>query len=141
MQPVAPVSIPLRTSRLLTFGIAAAHAVAALAVLSTALPGWSAALLLLAIGASFAWIRQVQVPEALVLRGNRQFIKVGAGETAHEMDRSSSMLGALIVLRFRDEGRLRSLVLLPDSFLYAGDMRRFRRWFVWQAGETASDPE
>lgn len=57
------------------------------------------------------------------------------------MDRSSSLLGVLIVLRFRDEGRLRSLVLLPDSFLHVGDMRRFRRWFVWQAGETASDPE
>lgn len=98
-------------------------------------------MLLLVIGASFARVRRFEAPKTLVLRGNRQFMKVGAGETAHEVDRSSSLLGAMIVLRFRDEGRLRSLVLLPDSFVDAEDMRRFRRWFIWQAGEAASDPE
>lgn len=133
MPPVIPVSIPLRPSRLLTGGIATSHTVVALAVLWAALPGWSAALLLFVIGASFARLRQFQVPEALVLRGNRQFIKVGAGGTAHEVDCSSSLLAGMIVLRFRDEGRLRSLVLLPDSFADAEDARRFRRWFIWQA--------
>lgn len=136
MQPVIPVSIPLRPSRLLTVAVAAFHAVASLAVLLAALPGWGAVLLLFAIGASSARLRQFQVPEALVLRGNRQFIKVGAGETAHEVDRSSSLLGAMIVLRFRDDDKLRSLVLFPDSFVHAEDARRFRRWFIWQAGET-----
>ncbi len=136
MPPVTPISILLRPSRLLTVAVAAFHAVASLAVLLAALPGWGAALLLFAIGASFARLRQFQVPEALVLRGNRQFIKVGAGETAHDVDCSSSMLAGMLVLRFRDDDKLRSLVLLPDSFVHAEDVRRFRRWFIWQASGT-----
>ncbi len=115
------------------FAVAVAHGTAGVAVLAASLPVGVKILMLVALGVSSRRLWQLAVPEMLVLYGDGRFLKVGAGDTALELVPGSTMLASLLVLRYREEGRLRSLVLLADSFVCADDARRFRRWLAWQA--------
>jgi toxin CptA len=130
----ATLSIPLRPSRRLAAALAVAHLVAAAAVLLAALPGWLAALLLLAVGASLARSRLAGVVAVLRLGRDGGFETVGADGTAMaaEVDAQTLVLGWLVVLVYRVEGRRRALVL-PGDALDAEDARRLRVWLRWRA--------
>jgi hypothetical protein len=139
MQSVAPVYVALQRSRLLPLLLAAAHVLAALAVLLSSFAGWIAAVLLLLIGASYVHSRNLLVPEGLLLIGDGRFEKVGCGGTALNLDQSSTLLGSLVVMRYRDGTTMQSLVLWSDCFVQADDWRRFRRWFIWNANAEIKD--
>jgi hypothetical protein len=133
MQSVAPVYVALQPSRRLPLLIACAHLLAAVAVVLASVPAWLAAIILLLIGASYARSRNQPLPEGLLLIGDGRFEKVGTGGTALNLHQSSALLGSLVVMRYRDELTMDSLVLWSDCFVQADDWRRFRRWFIWNA--------
>jgi hypothetical protein len=139
MQSVAPVFVALQSSRQLPVLLAFAHVLSAIAVLLSSIPGWLAGILLLVIGASYAHSRNLPRPEALLLMGDGRFEKVGTGGTALNLHSSSALLGSLVVMRYRDDGAMHSLVLLSDCFVQADDWRRFRRWLIWNANASIRD--
>jgi hypothetical protein len=133
MRPAPPVVLVLRPSRALFISVLVCHTLAALAVLMAQLDFVFAALLLGVVLASAYRHRSSPTCPALVLWGDGQFEKIGAGDTALSPHPSSSRLGPLAILRFREAGRLQALVLMPDSFTNKDDWRYFCRWFYWQA--------
>ena len=139
MKASAPLSLSLRPSRHLLAIQVAAHAVAAAAVVLSNLPPWAAALLLLPIGASLALIRRLFPVAGLVLRGDGGFETVGADGSASEavVHSHTLVLSFLIVLLYRQQGRLRSMTLLGDS-LAEEDFRQLRLWLRWRS--TAAAP-
>jgi len=139
MNAVAPLSVPIKPSRRLLLIQSLAHAVAAGAVLAATVPSWLAAILLLAIGASLARARRATPVQTLLLRGDGQLETVGAGGTANEamVHSHTLVLSFLIVLLYRQQGRLRSLTLLGDS-LAVEDFRQLRLWLRWRS--TATNP-
>jgi len=139
MKPVAPLSVSIRPSRRLLLIQLAAHVVAAGAALAAALPSWLAAILLILIGASLARLRGMSPVATLVLRGDGRLEKVGADGTATEVivHPHTLVLSFLVVLLYREQGRLRSLTLLADS-LAAEDFRQLRLWLRWRS--TAAHP-
>ncbi|MDP1734127.1 MAG: hypothetical protein Q8L44_07160 [Sulfuritalea sp.] len=134
MKAVAPLSVSLKPSRHLLLLQSLAHVAAAGAVLAATLPSWLAAILLLSVGASLAYSRRASPVETLILRGDGRFEKVGAGDTASELivHPHTLVLSFLVVLLYRQEGRLRALTLLPDS-LAAEDFRQLRLWLRWRS--------
>ncbi|MDP2826622.1 MAG: hypothetical protein Q8O52_28540 [Sulfuritalea sp.] len=134
MKPVAPLSISLKPSQHLLLIQSLAHVAAAGAVLVSNLPSWATALLLLPIGASLARIRRVFPVASLVLRGDGGFETVGADGTASEavVHSHTLVLSFLVVLLYRQRGRLRSLTLLGDS-LADEDFRQLRLWLRWRS--------
>ncbi|MFA4968694.1 MAG: protein YgfX [Sulfuritalea sp.] len=139
MKPVAPLSVSLRPSRRLLLIQLAAHVVAAAAVLAASLPPWLAAILLVLIGASLARVRAKSPLSMLVLRGDGRLETVGADGTASEavVHPHTLVLSFLVVLLYRQQGRLRALTLLADS-LAAEDYRQLRLWLRWRS--TAANP-
>ncbi|KAF0165008.1 MAG: hypothetical protein FD157_1689 [Rhodocyclaceae bacterium] len=139
MKPVAPLSVSIRPSRRLLLIQLTAHVVAAGAVLAATVPSWLAAVLLLLIGASLARLRAVSPVASLVLRGDGRLETVGADGTATEVvvHPHTFVLSFLVVLLYRQQGRLRSLTLLADS-LAAEDYRQLRLWLRWRS--TAANP-
>ncbi|MDP2134149.1 MAG: hypothetical protein Q8J99_11105 [Sulfuritalea sp.] len=139
MKPVAPLSISLKPSRRLLLVQALAHLAAAAAVLASHIPSWTAALLLLLVGASLAHGRRPPAVTALVLRGDGRLETVGADGTASEaaVHSHTLVLAFLVVLLYRQQGRLRALTLFADS-LSAEDFRQLRLWLRWRA--TAAQP-
>jgi hypothetical protein len=133
MKPGAPLSVSLRPSRRLLAVQVAAHAVAAGAVLASNLPAWAAALLLLLVGASLARLRAQPPVASLILRGDGSFETVGVEGTASSaaVHAHTLVLSWLIVLLYRQQGRLRSLTLLGDS-LADEDFRQLRLWLRWR---------
>ncbi len=134
MKAVAALTIPLRPSRRLLLVQSLAHLVAAGAVLASALPSWLAALLLLPVGLSLARQRRPPPVAAIVLRGDGDIEIVGADGTAGEavVHPHTLVLSFLVVLLYRQQGRLRSLTLLGDS-LAPEDFRQLRLWLRWQS--------
>lgn len=134
MKPVAPLSISIRPSRRLLLIQSLAHMVAGGAVLAAALPSWLAAILLLSIGTSLAHLRRAAPAETLVLRGDGRLEKVGADGTATEIivHPHTLVLSFLVVLLYRQEGRLRAFTLLADS-LAAEDFHQLRLWLRWRS--------
>lgn len=134
MKAVAPFSVSLKPSRRLLLIQSLAHVVAAGAVFAATLPPWLAAALLLSIGASLVRVRRTERVEALVLRGDGRLETVGAGGTANEaaVHPHTLVLPFLVVLLYRQQGRLRSLTLLADS-LAAEDFRQLRLWLRWRS--------
>lgn len=139
MKPAAPLSISLVPSHRLLLVQALAHLAAAAAVLASHIPSWTAALLLLLIGASLARWRRPPAVSALVLRGDGRMETVGADGTASEaaVHSHTVVLPFLVVLLYRQQGRLRALTLFADS-LSAEDFRQLRLWLRWRA--TAAQP-
>jgi toxin CptA len=134
MKAVAPLSVSLKPSRRLLLIQSLAHAVAAAAVLAATIPSWLAAVLLLLIGASLARMRLVAPVAALLLRGDGRLETVGADGTASEaaVHPHTLVLSFLVVVLYRQDGRLRSLTLLADS-LAAEDFRQLRLWLSWRS--------
>ena len=134
MKAIASLSVSLKPSQHLLLIQSLAHAVAAGAVLTATLPAWLAAVLLLLIGASLARVRRVSPVETLLLSGDGRLETVGAGGTASEaiVHPHTLVLSFLVVLLYREEGRLRSMTLLRDS-LTAEDFRQLRLWLRWRA--------
>jgi toxin CptA len=134
MKAVAPLSVSLKPSRRLLLIQSLAHAVAAAAVLAATIPSWLAAVLLLLIGASLARMRLVAPVAALLLRGDGRLETVGADGTASEaaVHPHTLVLSFLVVVLYRQDGRLRSLTLLADS-LAAEDFRQLRLWLNWRS--------
>ncbi|MBP6636353.1 MAG: hypothetical protein KA179_01625 [Sulfuritalea sp.] len=134
MQPGAPLTIPLKPSRHLLAIQLAAHGIAAASVLLSSIPGWMAALTLVLVGYSLARLRAARFPVRLILRDQGQFETVGADDTATEalVHPQTVVMAALIVLLYRQEGRVRSLTLASDS-LAPEDARQLRLWLRWRA--------
>ncbi|MCE9571244.1 MAG: hypothetical protein K8R10_14775 [Rhodocyclales bacterium] len=134
MKPVALLSISLKPSRRLLLIQSLAHIVAATSVLASAVPSWLAAFLLLLIGFSLAHVARSRPAAGLVLRGDGHLATVGADGTAMEADVHPHTLvfSFLIVLLYRQGGRLRSMTLLTDS-LGAEDFRQLRLWLRWRS--------
>ena len=134
MQPGAPLTIPLKASRRLLAIQLAAHGIAAASVLLSSIPGWMAALTLVLVGYSLARLRAASFPVRLILRDQGQFETVGADDTVTEalVHPQTVVMAALIVLLYRQEGRVRSLTLAGDS-LSPEDARQLRLWLRWRA--------
>lgn len=139
MKPVAPLSLSLKPSRRLLAIQSLAHLVAAGAVLAGNLPAWLAAVLLLPIGASLARMRRPLAVASLVLGGDGNIEIVGADGTASDaaVHPHTVVLAFLVVLLYRQEGRLRSMTLLGDSLSDEG-FRQLRLWLRWRS--TAANP-
>ena len=133
MRPTPPVVLALRPSRTLFVSVIVLHMLAGLTVLLAQLDFVLATLLLGVVLVSAYRQRSPVATSTLVLRGDGQFEKVGAGDTALSPHPSSSRLGPLAILRFREAGQLQTMVLMPDSFTTKDDWRYFCRWFNWQA--------
>jgi hypothetical protein len=71
---------------------------------------------------------------AIVLRGDGNIEIVGADATANEavVHPHTLVLSFLVVLLYRQQGRLRFLTLPGDS-LAAEDFRQLRLWLRWQS--------
>ena len=137
MKPVAPLTIPLRPSRRLLLVQAIAHLVAGGAVLVSTIASWLAAALLLLVGLSLTRQQRLSPVTAIVLRGDGNIDIVGADGTVieaavHPHTLVLSFLVVLVVLLYRQQGRLRSLVLPGDS-LATEDFRQLRLWLRWQS--------
>ena len=139
MKPVASLSISLKPSRRLLAIQSLAHLAAAGAVLASNLPTWLATVLLLLTGASLTRMRRPPAVAALVLGGDGVFETVGADGTVSkaEVHPHTLVLSFLLVLLYRQEGRLRAMTLLGDS-LAAEDFRQLRLWLRWRS--TATSP-
>jgi hypothetical protein len=139
MKPVAPLTIPLRPSRRLLLVQSMAHLVAAGAVLVSTIPSWLMALLLLLVGLSLARRRRLPTVAAIVLRGDGNIEIVGADGTANEavVHPHTLVLSFLVVLLYRQQGRLRSLTLPGDSLAF-DDFRQLRLWLRWQSAAARS---
>ncbi|MCM2289005.1 MAG: hypothetical protein NDI67_08255 [Sulfuritalea sp.] len=138
MKPVATLPVSIKPSRRLLLVQLLAHAVAAGAVLASNIAPWSAALLLLLVGASLARLRAAGSIAGLLLYGDGRCATVGADGTASEavIHPHTLVLAFLIVLLYRQDGRLRSLTLLGDS-LPDEDFRQLRLWLRWRSGAAA----
>jgi hypothetical protein len=126
MQPVAPLTIHLKPSRRLLVIQVAAHLVAAVAVMTAAISGWIAALLLATLGYSFSRVRNARLPA---------FIGADGTATEAQVHPHTVVLAELIVLLCRQQGGIGALALLGDS-LSAADARELRLWLRWRAQET-----
>lgn len=139
MKPVATLPVSIKPSRRLLLVQLLAHAIAAGAVLASAIAPWIAALLLLLVGASLARLRAATSVTGLLLHGDGRCETVGADGTANEavIHPHTLVLAFLVVLLYRQDGRLRSLTLLGDS-LPNEDFRQLRLWLRWRSGAAAS---
>jgi hypothetical protein len=134
MQPAAPRTILLKPSRRLLAIQLAAHLLAAVAVLASSIPGWVAALLLLLVGYSLARQHNARLPASLILHDEGRFEKVGADGTATEatVHPHTMVIAALLVLLYREQGRIGAITLAGDS-LSCEDARELRLWLRWRA--------
>ena len=137
MKPVAPISVSLKPSQRLLGIQSLAHLVAAGAVLAANLPTWLAAVLLLLVGASLAHTRRSLRQSSLLLGSDGIIEIVGADGTGSQavVDRHTVVLSFLVVLLYRQQGRLRSMTLLGDS-LPDEDFRQLRLWLRWCSAAT-----
>jgi hypothetical protein len=133
MKPAVSRLVELCQSKLYRMVVVGIHLAAAVAVATAQLDRWFAAVLLCTVLLSLARQKRSLECEGLVLRSVGTFEIVGAGDTAYVLYRGSVKIGPLAVLRYRDSDRVRSLVLLPDSFVKPDDWRYFCRWLRWQA--------
>lgn len=139
MKSVATFQVSIKPSPRLLLVQLLAHTVAAGAVLASAIAPWVAALLLLLVGASLARQRGSIPVAGLLLHGDGRCETVGADGTASEVviHPHTLVLAFLIVLLYRQDGRLRSLTLLGDS-LPEEDFRQLRLWLRWRSGAAAT---
>ena len=134
MQAGAPQTIHLSASRRLLAIQLAAHLVAAGSVLVSTIPGWIAAMLLAAVGYSFARLRNSRLPASLVLHADGHFETIGVDGAVAEatVHPHTLVMAPLVVLLYRQSGRLRALALARDS-VSGEDARSLRIWLRWRA--------
>jgi toxin CptA len=133
MKSIAPLSLPIKTSRRLLLLQSLAHIVAAAAVMSSAIQSGLAAFLLLLVGYSWLRVRCGSPVTGLILRGDGTIETIGsdgavAGAVLHH---HTLVLSYLVVLLYRQNDRLRALTLLGDN-LSADDFRQLRLWLRWR---------
>ena len=135
MRPLAPLSIPFKPSRRLLLIQMVAHIVAIGAVFAATLPLWLATVLLLLIGVSMSLARRGPCAGRLILDADGRLEIVGADDTANtvEVHPQTLVLSFLVVLVYRQAGRLRSLTLLGDSLATEEDFRWLRLWLRWRS--------
>ncbi len=134
MKPVALLQLSLRPSRSLLLVELAAHLAAAGAVLAATLPSWQAILLLLLIGTSLARLRGISPVATLLLHGDGRLetADVDGAPCEAGVHPHTLVLPFLVVLLYRQEGRLRAMTVLADS-LAAEDFRQLRLWLRWRS--------
>ncbi|MCF8198407.1 MAG: hypothetical protein K9J42_06550 [Sulfuritalea sp.] len=134
MKFAATWGISLKPSRRLFLILIFAHIAALGAILAATLPSWLTAGLLVAVGASLASMRRLQAVAGLTLHGDGRLETVGIDGTASEafVQPQTVVWWFLVVLLYRQDGRLRSTVLLADSF-DSDDFRQLRIWLRWRA--------
>ena len=139
MKPIASLSVSVKPSGHLLVIQAVAHALAVGAVLAATLPAWLVAVFLLSIGASLARARRISAVASLTLGGDGQLQIIGSDGVANSavVHPHTLVLSSLVVLLYRQEGRLRSMTLLGDS-LAAEDFRQLRLWLRWRS--SAANP-
>jgi len=141
MKSSAPLAISLTPSRRLWHVQLAAHALAVAALLVATIPLWAQAVLLLGLSVSlYAVHRRYRSPTvACLMLGGDGRLKVGAGGTALRevaVHPHTTVLSFLVVLLYREDGRVRGLSLLADC-MDADDFRRLR----WRRGAPTPDGE
>jgi hypothetical protein len=115
-----------------------AHAGAAGAVLTADLPPWLAMVFLLLVGASLARSRRVPAVESFTLGDDgRLHIAGPQGSGPVVLHPHTLVLAFMVVLLYRQDGRLRSITVLDDS-LAPEDFRQLRLWLRWRSGATGS---
>ena len=133
-----PVTLSLRRSRRLAALLAAAHVLAAAAVLSLSLPWWLKIVLLTAIlGSIWRSLIRLRGPGRicrLTLRedGRLEFSRVDGSCGVASVHPQTTVTAFLCVLLLRAQARVEALVLLPDA-LAAEDFRLLRLWLRWCA--------
>lgn len=133
-----PVTLTLRRSRQLAFLLAAAHAVAAAAVLPIVVPAWAKAFILLSLLASLAAslyrYGRRSTAAALTLRGDGglDVALIDGSVVPASVHHWTTVLPWLVVLWWRDAAGRRALPLLSDA-LDGEDGRRLRLWLRWRA--------
>ncbi len=139
MKSVAALHIPVRPSRHLLALQWVAHAIAAGALLHANIPDGLRIFLLLLVGASLARLRGSSAVAGLILHGDGRLEKVGADGTANELvpHPHTTALPFLVVLLYRQDGRLTALTLLADS-LAAEDFRQLRLWLRWRVAQKSA---
>jgi toxin CptA len=137
MKSAALLAVSIKPSRRLLGIQSIAHVAAVGAVLASRLPAWLMAGFLLLIGASLAHFRRALPITGLVLHGDGRIEIVGADGVASDaaVHPHTLVLSFLIVLLYRQQGRLRSLTLLGDS-LSDEDFRQLRLWLRWRSAAT-----
>ena len=131
-----PIQIELRRSRLLAFLTVALHVLAIACLWLLPWPVLARGVLVLIVALS-AWHSLRPSPVAglrLGERGELWILRSGSEPAAAAVQPDSAVFSWLVVLRVRGErdGRLRSLVLLPDS-MSAEQFRLLRLWLRWLA--------
>lgn len=137
MQSIAPFAVSFKPSRRLLLIQGVAHVVAAAAVISAVLAPWLTVTFLILIGASLAYQRRSGAITGLVLGNEGRLEIVGADGTAIDavVHPHTVVLSFLVVLLYRRDRRLHSLVLLSDSF-GGDDFRQLRLWLRWRSSAT-----
>ncbi len=134
MKAIAPLSVCIKPSRYLLAIQLLAHFVAGCAVLVSTVTPWLVLPVLVLIGASLARLRGAAPVSGLVLGGDNRLQVVGRDGSASDalVQPHTLVLSFLVVLLYRQEGRLRSLTLLADS-LAVEDFRQLRLWLRWRS--------
>lgn len=111
-----------------------AHLVAMTAILAATLPVEIVAPLLVLVGGSLAYSRKPQVMTRLLLHddGRLKVMDLAEQPVVVELHRHTTVLSFLVVLLYRQNGRLRSCVVLPDC-LATKDFRQLRVWLRWRS--------
>ncbi|MCF8177059.1 MAG: hypothetical protein K9J74_00985 [Sulfuritalea sp.] len=133
MKAVAALTVSIKQSPRLLLIQSVAHAVAGLSVLAANISPWLAVVILIAIGASLARQGRQQELERLIFHGDGRIEIVGSDETVIEsrMHPHTLVWSFLVVLLYRQNNRVRSIVLLPDSADY-DELRQLRIWLRWR---------
>jgi toxin CptA len=134
MKSAARLAVSITPSRRLLVVQSMAHVAAIGAVLASNVPSWLMAFLLLLIGGSLAHFRRTLPFTGLVLHSDGRIETVGPDGVASDaaVHPHTLVLSFLIVLLYRQQGRLRSITLLGDS-LSAEDFRQLRLWLRWRS--------
>lgn len=139
------VILELRPSRLLVVALGIVHAAAGVAVFLADVPAWVKLGLIAAVGASLAraglrhgWSRGRDFIARIELVDGRWRLETGAGAVGRADLSGGYAHPGIVILNFRlEDGRRRSLALLPDS-ADAESLRRLRVWLrIWRDTDPA----
>jgi hypothetical protein len=129
-----PVILWPRKSRQLTILICLVHALAALAIAASGLASGLKLAVWVPIVASLWWQMRAPVPREIVLKADGRLVLIDSDGSRREMAvaPATTVHRRLIVLRARDQGRVRTLVFPVDALGAAGH-RQLRVWLRWLA--------
>jgi len=117
---------------------ALAHVTAVASILAAAIPSWLAILLLLPVGASLVHLRKPTPITTLRLHADGR-LEVDGPDGAIKIVNvhpHTIVLSFLIVLLYRQNAQLRSILVLTDG-LQDADFRQLRIWLRWRSSINA----